>query len=83
MHMYSVIGSVLTVVSFALFVGIVAWAWSKRRKQAFDAAARAPFALPDDLAPPTPGRTVRPTSGAPANGPGDSPGGAATHHGVR
>ena len=51
MQIYSVIGSVLTVVSLLLFVGIVIWAWSRGRKRAFDAAALAPFALPDEIAP--------------------------------
>jgi cytochrome c oxidase cbb3-type subunit 4 len=35
-----------TVVLFAVFIGIVFWAWSGRRRAAFDAAARAP--LEDD-----------------------------------
>ena len=35
--------SIVTVVSLVLFVGIVAWAWSKRRKADFDEAARLPF----------------------------------------
>ncbi len=30
------------------FVGVVVWAYSGRRKRAFDDAANAPFALPDD-----------------------------------
>jgi cytochrome c oxidase cbb3-type subunit 4 len=38
--------SVVTVLSFVAFVGIVAWAWSGRRRAAFDAAAR--LALHDD-----------------------------------
>ena len=54
MDVVAIIGSVSTVVSIVTFVAIVAWAWSKRRKAAFDAAANAPFALPDEL----PGRTV-------------------------
>ncbi|HTP48317.1 MAG TPA: CcoQ/FixQ family Cbb3-type cytochrome c oxidase assembly chaperone [Casimicrobiaceae bacterium] len=66
MQIYSLIGSALTVVSFALFIGIVVWAWSKGRKQAFDAAALAPFALPDDLAPRAWGGTARPSSSASA-----------------
>ena len=49
MQIYSVLGSVTTALSFVLFIGIVAWAWSKRRKKAFDQAALEPFALPDDL----------------------------------
>jgi len=66
MQTFSVIGSVLTVVSFLLFIGIVAWAWGKQRKRAFDAAALAPFALPDDLAPRASGGTARPSSSASA-----------------
>jgi cytochrome c oxidase cbb3-type subunit IV len=42
------LSSVMTVVSFITFIGIVIWAYSKKRKQAFDEAANAPFALPDD-----------------------------------
>lgn len=42
------LSSLMTVVSFVTFLGIVAWAYSKKRKRAFDEAANAPFALPDD-----------------------------------
>lgn len=35
--------SVVTVVSFLTFVGIVAWAWSKRNASSFDEAAQLPF----------------------------------------
>ena len=35
--------SIATVVMFAAFVGIVAWAWSRRNKAAFDEAAMLPF----------------------------------------
>ena len=45
---YSVLSSVMTVVSFATFIGIVIWAYSKKRRRAFDEAANAPVALPDD-----------------------------------
>ncbi len=48
MDIVSLIGSTTTVVSFAAFVGVVVWAYSGRRKRAFDDAANAPFALPDD-----------------------------------
>lgn len=37
----------VTVLMFALFIGIVWWAYSDRRKAAFDDAAR--IALDDDL----------------------------------
>jgi cytochrome c oxidase cbb3-type subunit 4 len=36
----------ITAVSFVLFVGIVAWAWSGQRKRAFEEAAR--LVLDDD-----------------------------------
>lgn len=44
--------SIITVMSFLLFVGIVCWAWSGRRKADFDAAARLPL---DDDQPLPPG----------------------------
>jgi cytochrome c oxidase cbb3-type subunit 4 len=34
----------VTLLSLLAFLGLVAWAWSHRRKSAFDAAARLPFA---------------------------------------
>ena len=34
---------VTTLVSFVLFIGIVHWAWSKRRAKDFDEAANLPF----------------------------------------
>lgn len=40
--------SVITAVLFAVFIGIVLWAWSKGRSADFEAAARLP--LDDDLA---------------------------------
>jgi cytochrome c oxidase cbb3-type subunit IV len=39
----NVIRSILTVLSFAAFLGIVFWAWSAKRKAAFDEAANLPF----------------------------------------
>ncbi|HYA20692.1 MAG TPA: cbb3-type cytochrome c oxidase subunit 3 [Burkholderiales bacterium] len=39
---------IITVVSFAAFVGIVWWAWSGRRKTAFDQAAQLPFVEDED-----------------------------------
>ncbi|KRB99023.1 cytochrome oxidase [Hydrogenophaga sp. Root209] len=35
--------SIVTVVSMLTFLGIVAWAWSKRNKERFDEAAQLPF----------------------------------------
>ena len=43
--------TIITVVSFLLFIGIVCWAWSGRRKADFDEAARIP--LEDDYPLPT------------------------------
>ena len=34
---------VTTLVSFAIFIGILAWTWSKRRSADFDKAAHLPF----------------------------------------
>jgi cytochrome c oxidase cbb3-type subunit 4 len=48
MELYSTLSSIFTVVSFVLFIGIVWWAWSGRRRVAFAEAANAPFALPDE-----------------------------------
>jgi len=35
--------SLMTVVAFIVFIGIVVWAWSSRNKARFDEAARLPF----------------------------------------
>ena len=48
--LFGAMGSATTVLAFVAFVGIVAWAYSKRRREAFEQAANAPFALPDDAA---------------------------------
>ena len=44
----SLLHSIMTLITFITFVGIVFWAWSRKRKPEFDEAANAPFALPDD-----------------------------------
>ena len=44
MHLdINILRSAVTVVSLAVFLGIVAWAWSKRRANDFDEAANLPF----------------------------------------
>jgi cytochrome c oxidase cbb3-type subunit 4 len=48
MDIVALIGSTTTIVSIVTFVGVVVWAWDGRRRPAFDEAANAPFALPDD-----------------------------------
>jgi cytochrome c oxidase cbb3-type subunit IV len=35
--------SLITVLAFVAFIGIVAWAYSRRRKPRFDEAAQLPF----------------------------------------
>ena len=37
----------VTVLSFACFLGLVRWAWSARNRRGFDEAARLPFAADD------------------------------------
>lgn len=39
---------IMTVLAFATFAGIVAWAYSGRRKAAFEEAAQLPFADDDE-----------------------------------
>ena len=39
----ALIGTVVTVVFFIIFIGILYWAWSDRRKPDFDAAANLIF----------------------------------------
>jgi cytochrome c oxidase cbb3-type subunit 4 len=38
------IRSAVTVVSFLLFVALVAWVWQRKRQSAFEEAAQLPFA---------------------------------------
>ena len=45
---YTILGVATTVVAFVAFLGIVAWAYGGGRRQAFEEAANAPFALPDE-----------------------------------
>jgi cytochrome c oxidase cbb3-type subunit 4 len=40
--------SIWTAVLFLIFIGIVIWAWSRRRKRSFDDAANIPFKDDDD-----------------------------------
>jgi cytochrome c oxidase cbb3-type subunit 4 len=49
MTIYSIAGIATTVLAFVAFLGIVAWAYGRGRKKAFDEAANAPFALPDEI----------------------------------
>ena len=47
MELYSTLSSLFTVISFLVFLGIVAWAYGRRRQEAFAEAANEPFALPE------------------------------------
>ncbi len=40
--------SMMTLIAFVIFLGIIGWAWSSRRKPDFDEAARLPFDEEDD-----------------------------------
>ena len=51
MEIYSTLSSLFTVLSFVIFIGIIRWACSGRRRDAFNCAANAPFALPDEAVP--------------------------------
>ncbi len=39
----NVLRSIVTVVTFVAFIGIVVWAWSSRNRADFDEAAQLPF----------------------------------------
>ena len=47
---FTFLQSIWTIVVMVTFLGIVAWAFSSKRKAAFDEAARLPFADGDDTA---------------------------------
>ena len=59
MNVYSILGIATTVLAFVAFLGIVAWAYGSGRRQAFDEAANAPFALPDENEKPSTGSDQR------------------------
>jgi len=48
MSAYTILSGAMTVLVFVAFLGIVVWAYSRGRRQAFEEAANAPFALPDE-----------------------------------
>ncbi|MBI4196156.1 MAG: CcoQ/FixQ family Cbb3-type cytochrome c oxidase assembly chaperone [Betaproteobacteria bacterium] len=51
--------SLATVLAFATFVGITAWAWSGKRRDRFDAAARLPLEEEEDDGEGAAGRKAR------------------------
>ena len=54
MEFFSEIQSFWTVIAFITFIGIVIWAYSKRRRKSFDEAANLPFAQPSRATAPQP-----------------------------
>lgn len=42
------LNGLMTIISMAVFFGIVWWAWSKGRVKANEEAAELPFSLPDE-----------------------------------
>lgn len=45
---FGLLQGIWTIIVLITFVGIVAWAWSRKRKKDFDAAARIPFQGEED-----------------------------------
>jgi len=43
METINMIRTVVTLLSFLVFIGIVIWAWSSRNRQQFEEAAQLPF----------------------------------------
>jgi cytochrome c oxidase cbb3-type subunit 4 len=50
--------AVTTVLAFVAFVGVVAWAWSRRRRDEFEQAANLPLEEDDTVRPVTSGHTT-------------------------
>ena len=42
-HLFGTLSGIFTAVLIVLLTGIAVWAWSSKRRDAFDAAARAPL----------------------------------------
>jgi cytochrome c oxidase cbb3-type subunit IV len=51
----TLVRTVFTIVMFSLFLGIACWAWSGKRKTAFEQAAHLPFVTDDGADQPTAG----------------------------
>ncbi|HUU71664.1 MAG TPA: cbb3-type cytochrome c oxidase subunit 3 [Burkholderiales bacterium] len=49
MDLVNELRTAVTVLAFIAFIGIVLWAYSSRRKKAFDEAAQLPFTEDEDL----------------------------------
>ena len=62
MDLVNAFRSLVTVLLFLLFLGIVAWAYSSRNRSAFDEAAALPF-LDDDSKPSNTSNTPKTSNG--------------------
>jgi cytochrome c oxidase cbb3-type subunit 4 len=51
-ELFGILSGVFTALLIVLFIGLVAWAWSSRRRAEFDATARLP--LEEDTVPSAP-----------------------------
>jgi cytochrome c oxidase cbb3-type subunit 4 len=50
MDLVNELRTAVTVLAFVAFIGIVLWAYSSRRKEAFDEAAQLPFTEDENMA---------------------------------
>ncbi len=57
-QLFGTLSGIFTAVLIALMTGIAVWAWSSKRREAFDAAARAPLEEDAGLAEPSHGERV-------------------------
>jgi cbb3-type cytochrome oxidase subunit 3 len=57
-ELFGTLSGIFTAVLIVLLTGIAAWAWSSKRTEAFDAAARAPLEEDAGIARPSHGERV-------------------------
>jgi cytochrome c oxidase cbb3-type subunit 4 len=57
-QLFGTLSGIFTAVLIVLMTGIAAWAWSGKRREAFDAAARAPLEEDSALDKPSHGERV-------------------------
>ena len=57
-NLFDSASSIMTVVSFITFIGILWWTFSSKRRQDFDSAAQLPFADDDSVSNPVEPRHV-------------------------
>ena len=49
---FSLLQAIWTIIVMVIFIGIVIWAWSGKRKESFDEAARIPMDDDDEISEP-------------------------------